>query len=90
MYLFLLLYSLPPTTLLPGIEYSQLAAVFGAKGYHATSTQELHQHLVEILAYDGSLPQLLNVEILPSSMRKPQVGSVAAYYWVKEPPQGCI
>ena len=66
-------YSLPPTSLLPGVQYSQLAAVFGAKGYHATSIQELQQCLVEMLAYKGTLPQLLNVEILPSSLRKPQV-----------------
>ena len=69
-----LLYSLPPTSLLPGVQYSQMAAVFGAQGYHATSIQELQQYLAEILAYKGTLPQLLNVEILPSSLRKPQVG----------------
>ena len=65
--------SLPPTSLLPGVQYSQLATVFGAIGYHAASIQELRQHLTEILAYKGTLPQLLNVEILPSSLRKPQV-----------------
>lgn len=65
--------SLPPTSLLPGTRYDRLAAAFGAKGYHATSTQELQKHLVEVLAYKESLPQILNVEILPSSLRKPQV-----------------
>ena len=69
-------HSLPPTSLLPGVQYSQLAAVFGAIGYHAASIQELWQHFTEILAYKGTLPQLLNVEILPSSLRKPQVGRV--------------
>ena len=72
------MYSLPPTSLLPGVKYSQMAAMFGAKGYHATSVHELQQHLGEILAYRGTLPQLLNVAILPSSLRKPQVGYVAS------------
>ena len=71
-------HSLPPTALLPGIQYDKLAAAIGAKGYHATSKEELKQCLMEMLDYTGSLPLLLNVEILPSSRRKSQV---SIYSW---------
>ena len=80
LYNYIFCYSLPPTSLLPGISYEKLAAVFGAKGYQATSVKELKNCLVEMLNYSGSLPQLLNVEILPSSLRKPQVSANALHY----------
>ena len=68
-------HSLSPTTLLPGVQYNQLASVFGARGYHAASVEELKTHLATMMKYTKSLPQLLNVEILPSSMRKAQVST---------------
>ena len=73
---FLVLSSLPPTSLLTGVKYNKMADVFHAKGYHASTPSQLCSILTTVtkaFTNERSAPVIINVEIDPSSARKPQV-----------------
>ena len=71
--LWLTLYSVPPTCLLPGARYDKIGGAFHADGFHVSSPEELAAALKKSLAPQRMLPAVINVEIAPTAMRKPQV-----------------
>lgn len=72
---FIVLYSIPPTSLLYGTRYDKLADAFGARGYNAATVPELNQVMSEVFASDRHGPVIVNVVVHPSSARKAQVCS---------------
>eukprot|EP00731_Ephydatia_muelleri_P013659 Em0007g969a len=63
--------SIPPTSLLTNAHYDKMAMAFGAHGYHAATPAQLYQCLAS--AHKSMMmPSIINVEISPSSARKPQ------------------
>ena len=72
--------SIPPTSLLPGAGYHQLGKAFLGEGISASTPEELKQAMTRAFAQERrkqrGLPFVINVQIDPSSSRKPQVNSI--------------
>ena len=86
--LFFILYSIPPTSLLVGTHYEKMADAFQVDGYHAATTDQLHHALSKAFVPNRVVPVVINVEVHPSSARKPQVQYL--YIWFEFPMQACM
>ena len=65
---------IPPTSLLPGVRYDQVAKGLGGGGHSVSTPDELKSILATVLSEkDRKLPYLINVEISPYSSRRAQV-----------------
>ena len=73
--LLFIIFSVPPTALTAGINYSLLAGAFKTDGYSARSPKELSDVLKRVFAsgITRNKPVIINVEVSPYSSKKPQV-----------------
>lgn len=68
----MLIFSIPPTSLLPGARYEKITQMFGGRGYYVQTVEELRTALKESLS-DTKQPSVINIEIAPTAQRKAQV-----------------
>ena len=65
---------IPPTSLLPGVRYDQVAEGLGGRGHSVSTPDELKSVMAAVVSEkDRKLPYLINIEISPYSSRRAQV-----------------
>ena len=70
-----MLYSLPPTSLTPNLEYNMFAGLYNGEGYNVKTPNELNTTLKRVFTTLRSrkCPVIINIEVSPYSSKKPQV-----------------